>query len=150
MEGNGLVLPHPARRRRIPGEWPPGQGSARTDGPQGRRFAQPGDNGLVFTSPAGRPLRHSQFRARVWVPALAKLGLTDLHFHDLRHADNDLAAASGATLRELMARMGHSTTRAALIYLHDSDDRQRKIAESLDALLRGQLAGGNPADGRGS
>jgi len=86
----------------------------------------------------------------VWVPALAKLGLTDLHFHDLRHADNDLAAASGATLRELMARMGHSTTRAALIYLHDSDDRQRKIAESLDALLRGQLAGGNPADGRGS
>jgi hypothetical protein len=64
---------------------------------------------------------------------LARLGLTDLHFHDLRHAGNDLAAASGATLRELMTRMGHSTTRAALIYLHDSDDRQRKIAESLDA-----------------
>jgi hypothetical protein len=86
----------------------------------------------------------------VWVPALAKLRLTDLHFHDLRHAGNDLAAASGATLRELMARMGHSTTRAALIYLHDSDDRQRKIAESLDALLREQLAGGSAADDRGS
>jgi integrase len=113
------------------------------------RFAQSGDNGLVFTSPAGRPLRHSQFRSRVWVPTLAKLGLTDVHFHDLRHAGNDLAAASGATLRELMARMGHSTTRAALIYLHDSDDRQRKIAESLDALLREQLASGSPADERG-
>jgi integrase len=84
----------------------------------------------------------------VWVPTLAKLGLTDVHFHDLRHAGNDLAA-SGATLRELMARMGHSTTRAALIYLHDSDDRQRKIAESLDALLREQLASGSPADERG-
>jgi hypothetical protein len=66
-----------------------------------------------------------------------------------RHAGNDLAAASGATLRELMARMGHSTTWAALIYLHDSDDRQRKIAESLDALLREQLASGSPADERG-
>ena len=72
-----------------------------------------------------------------------------MHFHDLRHAGNPLAAASGATLRELMARMGHSITRAALIYLHDSDDRQQKIAESLDALLREQLSSGNPADERG-
>jgi hypothetical protein len=35
--------------------------------------------------------------------------------------------------------MGHSITRAALIYLHDREDRQRKIAESLDTLLREQL-----------
>ena len=65
-----------------------------------------------------------------------------VHFHDLRHAGNNLAASTGATLRELMARMGHSTTRAALIYLHDSDERQRKIADGLDALLRSQLASG--------
>jgi integrase len=62
------------------------------------------------------------------------------HFHDLRHAGNDLAAGSGATLRELMARMGHSTTRAALIYLHDSDDRQPKIADNLDVLLSAHLS----------
>jgi integrase len=42
----------------------------------------------------------------------------DLHFHDLRHTGNTLAAASGASLRELMAHMGHSTPRAALIYQH--------------------------------
>jgi hypothetical protein len=52
-------------------------------------------------------------------------------------------------LRELMARMGHSTTRAALVYLHDSDERQRKIAESLDALLREQLTRSGTADERG-
>ncbi|MGO9164521.1 MAG: hypothetical protein ACLP7J_28155, partial [Streptosporangiaceae bacterium] len=33
-------------------------------------FAAPGDDGLVFTSPAGKPLRHSNFRRRVWLPAL--------------------------------------------------------------------------------
>jgi integrase len=95
---------------------------------------------LVFTSARGLPLRHSQFRNRVWLPALAEAGLKNVHFHDLRHAGNDLAAGSGATLRELMARMGHSTARAALIYLHDSDDRQRKIADNLDVLLSAHLS----------
>jgi len=70
------------------------------------------------------------------MPALRKTGLYDEHYNDLRHSGNLLAAAAGATLRELMARMGHSSTRAALIYLHDSDERQRKLAEALgDAAL---------------
>ena len=33
-------------------------------------FAQDGDDGLVFTSPAGAPLRHSNFYRRAWVKAL--------------------------------------------------------------------------------
>jgi integrase len=70
------------------------------------------DDSLLFTSPGGSPPRHSNFRRRVWLPALADSGLADLHFHDLRHAGNVLAAGAGANLRELMERMGHSTTRA--------------------------------------
>ena len=42
-------------------------------------------------------------------------GLTGVHFHDLRHAGNHMVAAAGANLRELMERMGHSSSRAALI-----------------------------------
>ena len=38
-------------------------------------YARPGDDGLVFTSPAGGPLRHTNFRRRFWVPALAAAGL---------------------------------------------------------------------------
>src|SRR5215469_8294337 len=57
-----------------------------------------------------------QLLRRVWMPALRKTGFSGVHFHDLRHSGNLLAAAAGATLRELMARMGHSSTRAALIY----------------------------------
>jgi integrase len=36
----------------------------------------------------------------------------------LRHTGNALAAATGASTKELMARMGHSSVRAALIYQH--------------------------------
>jgi integrase len=97
-------------------------------------FAQPGDDGLLFTSPTGMPLRHGHFRSRVWIKALRQAGLPALHFHDLRHAGNMLTAATGATLRELMDRMGHSTTRAALIYQHGSHARQHEIADALNQL----------------
>jgi integrase len=95
---------------------------------------------LVFTSPTGAPLRHGNFRRRAWTPALGKAGLTGLHFHDLRHTGNHFAASAGATLREMMDRMGHSSTRAALIYMHGSDARQRKIADSLTRIARAELS----------
>jgi integrase len=78
------------------------------------RFAQPGDGGLVFIGPKGGRLRRSTFR-RTWTKAREAVGLPDLHFHDLRHTGNTMAAGQGASLRELMERMGHSSARAALI-----------------------------------
>jgi integrase len=102
-------------------------------------FAQDGDEGLVFTSPRGYPLRNSQFRQRIWLPALKAAGLTGIHFHDLRHTGNTLAASTGASLRELMDRMGHDSERAAMIYLHGSDKRQQAIANTLDQLARDEL-----------
>ena len=98
------------------------------------RYAQPGDDGLVFVSPRGTRPRRSNFRRRVWLSALTKAGLPEIHFHDLRHTGNILTATAGASLRELMARMGHASTRAALVYLHDTDDRQRTIATVISDL----------------
>ena len=63
------------------------------------------------------------------------------HFHDLRHTGNTLTAAAGASLRELMDRMGHSSARAALIYLHGSDARQRAIADGLSKLVEREVRG---------
>jgi integrase len=111
-------------------------------------FAQQGDEGLVFTSPAGRPLHHTNFRRRVWVKALTAAGLPELHFHDLRHSGNTLAASAGATLRELMDLMGHDSERAAMIYLHGSDARQHAIADSLSKLAREELKRGSKGTGR--
>ncbi|MFG2091183.1 tyrosine-type recombinase/integrase [Spirillospora sp. NPDC048824] len=93
-------------------------------------FAEDGPNGRVFVGPRGGPLRRSGFR-RIWNKVRADVGLPDLHFHDLRHVGNTLAASTGASLKELMSRMGHASTRAALIYQHASQDRDKVIAAAL-------------------
>ena len=60
-----------------------------------------------------------------------------IHFHDLRHTGNTLAAHAGASLRELMDRMGYSSTRAAMVYLHATDERQWAITDALSQLAVG-------------
>jgi integrase len=61
-------------------------------------------------------------------------GRPDLTLHDLRHTADTLAAATGATLPELMYRMGHATPHSALRYLHATKDRDRVIGEALAEL----------------
>ena len=92
-----------------------------------------------MTSPSGEPLHHGNFRRRVRLPAIGTAGLTGVHLHDLRHSGNVLTANAGANLRELMERMGHSSTKAALIYLHGGEDRQRAIAQAVNDLAREAL-----------
>ena len=102
-------------------------------------FTADGDGHLIFTGPNRAPLRRGNFRRRVWLKALKAADLPSIQFHDLRHTGNNLTASAGASLRELMVRMGHSTTRAALIYLHSTDERQREIADALNQLARDRL-----------
>ncbi|MFC5959697.1 tyrosine-type recombinase/integrase [Streptomyces pratens] len=98
-------------------------------------FAGAGKDGHVFLGSQGGRLRRSNFRDD-WIKARTKAGiLADVHFHDLRHTGNTLAA-SGASLRELMTRMGHSTPRAALIYQHVVSGRDREIADRLGSMIR--------------
>ena len=94
---------------------------------------------LVFATSTGSPLSHSNFRTRVWLPALAAVGLEGIHVHDLRHTGNQLTANAGANLRELMVRMGHDSERAALIYLHSSAARQRALADAVGDAARAEL-----------
>ncbi|MET7522609.1 tyrosine-type recombinase/integrase [Streptomyces sp900116325] len=99
------------------------------------RYAGAGRDGHVFLGPQGGQLRRSNFRDD-WIKARKDAGIAvDVHFHDLRHTGNTLAAA-GASTRELMTRMGHSTARAALIYQHMTADRDRAIADRLGSMIR--------------
>lgn len=61
----------------------------------------------------------------------------DLPWHDLRHTGATLAAQTGATLAELMTRLGHSTHQAALRYQHAAHGRDRVIADALSKLAKG-------------
>jgi integrase len=91
---------------------------------------------LVFAGDKGGPLRRSYFnRQAKWTASAAAIGAPGLHFHDLRHTGNTLAAQSGASLRDLMARMGHDSMQAALIYQHKITGADRRIANAMDSMI---------------
>ncbi|MFF8992233.1 tyrosine-type recombinase/integrase [Streptomyces sp. NPDC014983] len=76
-------------------------------------------------------MRRSNYRGD-WGKARKAAGVTsEPHFHDLRHTGNTLASTAGTSTRELMTRMGHSSSRAALIHQHVTSDRDRAIADRL-------------------
>ncbi len=97
-------------------------------------WAEEGVKGLVFPAPEGGLLRRSNFRRRVWLPAVEAVGVEGLRFHDLRHSAATLAAAAGATTKELMARIGHSSYEAAIRYQHVVAERDAAIADALEGL----------------
>jgi integrase len=101
-------------------------------------FTAGGSDAVVFTGPKGAPLRRSNFSG-TWRDAIASAGLSGVHFHDLRHTGNHIAAGTGASLRELMGRMGHSTTRAALIYQHRTAERDQLLAAAISTIVEAEL-----------
>ena len=104
------------------------------------RYAEVGRNGLVFPVERGGPIRRSNFTRRVWIPATRAAGVEGLRFHDLRHTAATLAVAAGASTRELMVRMGHSSSAAALRYQHVMAGRDAAIAAALDELIQAASA----------
>jgi integrase len=98
-----------------------------------------GREGLLFPA-AGDHTKHLAPASlyRVFYPARQAAGRPDLRWHDLRHTGAVLAASTGATLAELMARLGHSTPQAALRYQHASKGRGAEIAAALSAMAEGQ------------
>jgi len=84
----------------------------------------------VFTSIRGKPLLNQYF-APYWRRTVESLGMETVRFHDLRHLAGTEAASAGASLREVMARMGHASSDASLRYLKASELRDRDIADAL-------------------
>ncbi len=102
---------------------------------------------FVFTGPTGRLLWRGNFNKLVgWPEAVAKIGRPGLHFHDLRHTGNTLAAATGTSLRDLMARMGHDSPDAALIYQHATSKADRAIAKALGEAMTNTDDSDDPDD----
>ncbi|MGI9031941.1 MAG: tyrosine-type recombinase/integrase [Ilumatobacteraceae bacterium] len=104
-------------------------------------FTPPGSDGLIFPGEADRPFRTATFH-QDWTAARRAVGLEGLHFHDLRHTANTPTASTGASTNELMARMGHSSPRAALIYQHATRDRDAEIAAGLSSLIEARRPSG--------
>ena len=95
----------------------------------------------------GKPSRRRSIKGRMvnesatgFCRAREAAGRPDLRLHDLRHTGAVLAAQTGATIAELMARLGHSTPAAAMRYQHAAEDRDREIAAKLSMMVEGVTA----------
>lgn len=86
-----------------------------------------------FVSRNGGPLRGNALYL-AFKRARKTVDLEYLTFHDLRHTGQTLAAQAGATLADLMKRLGHSSMVAAKRYLHAVDGRDAEIANALSEL----------------
>jgi integrase len=80
----------------------------------GRGLSGDDRDALLFVSPQGGPLRYSNWRKRVWMPARDAAGLPNLGFHDLRRAMATALVQDRTDLKTTQVRMGHSDPRTTL------------------------------------
>jgi integrase len=94
----------------------------------------------VFVGRGGEPMRGNAI-SQAFVRARRRVGMETFTFHDLRHTGQTLAASTGATLKDLMKRLGHSSSVAAFRYMHAVEGRDAEIAAALsDLALHGDAA----------
>ena len=102
-------------------------------------------DGHVFTSAEGALLRRSNFRRRVFLPAVRASVGEPMRFHDLRHTHVAMLIAQGEHPKVIQTRLGHSSIKVTL-------DRYGHLFEGLDeaaaARLDETLAGSLPAHHR--
>lgn len=93
------------------------------------------ENGLVFTTPVGRPLDASSVTHR-FQRIVAAAGLRRQRFHDLRHACASLLLAQGVSPRVVMEVLGHSQISLTLnTYSHVIPALQREAADRMDSVI---------------
>lgn len=106
----------------------------------------PGD--LLFTTPAGGTISHSNFYNRVWKPACAAAGLDPApRIHDLRHTHASWLISDGIQLEAVQDQLGHEsilTTRG--VYGHLQPALGVAVGKSASAALERALRGGDTAD----
>jgi integrase len=93
------------------------------------------DNDLIFPSSIGTPFEGH----RIWdefKELLAKAGLPDMRFHDLRHTALSLLMDMGIAVTTIQQRAGHSKASVTTdIYGHSMSRSQEKAAEQIEELI---------------
>lgn len=96
-----------------------------------------GRDELVFVTARGLQLRSSNFKRRVYDPAVVRAGLpAGLWVHDLRHTAASLAVHSGASVKTVQRMLGHASAALTLdIYSGLFDQELSDVAARMDTLL---------------
>lgn len=104
--------------------------------PLRRLVADGGPDDLVFRSPAGHPLRLTNWRRDVFDPACRRAGIDRATPHDLRHTAASFAIASGANVKAVQRMLGHASAAMTLdVYAGLFPDDLDAVAVSLDAYV---------------
>jgi integrase len=86
--------------------------------------------------PSGRAKKAAYIDLRApWEAALKSAGITDFHWHDLRHTAASYLAMSGVSLVEIAKVLGHRTLAMVARYSHLSDGHIVATGEKLAARL---------------
>jgi integrase len=98
-------------------------------------------NRLVFTTGDGRPIDYSNWRRRVWLPAVEELGVPDARFHDLRRTNATQLVIAGVDAKTIQTRLGHADPRLTLaVYAQAVPDADRDAAARMDERFFGRAA----------
>ncbi|QPK83365.1 site-specific integrase [Corynebacterium qintianiae] len=90
---------------------------------------------LIFTTSARKQVHQSSWGTR-FRDARARANISeDITFHSLRHLAGTTYAQSGATIKEIMDRLGHSTPQTAMIYQHTAQGREESLANLVAESL---------------
>lgn len=153
IDGRAVIVRHAAVK--LPGESPV-LGTPKTDAGSRRvgipphalplivrhldEHTGPRPESLLFPSARSKrtPMSASTFY-RHYYAARAAIGQPDLKFHHLRHLGGTLSAQAGATVGELMARLGHTSPAVAMRYQHAADQREDALAAALSGLAGGDV-----------
>ena len=87
------------------------------------------DTDLVF--PATDAAKPIEIRT-AWTAAVARAGLPDFRFHDLRHTTASYLAQGGATPIDIAAVLGHKTLAMVKRYAHLSESRVRGVLADMN------------------
>jgi integrase len=112
-----------------------------------RRTGRSDPSALLLQAPGGGPIRATNFRRRVYNPALHKAGLEGLTFHRLRHSAGHLMREAGVPLEVIQKRLGHRSIRTtADVYGSLPESVDRAVADQLEQILN--FRGPNADHGR--
>ena len=80
---------------------------------------RPLDTDLVFFGEPGRDGKRAPYQfVKTWGEIKAKLGIQDLHFHDLRHAAVSRLVEGGLSDQEVASISGHKSMQMLRRYTH--------------------------------
>jgi integrase len=101
--------------------------------------------GFIFLSTDETPLDHHNYRRRIWIPAVKRAGLDDVHLHDARHTYASWLIQDGVPLEEVGRLLGHVSPLTTRRYAHLAETPSASVLSALSRPVRGADVGQDAA-----